>query len=225
MLQPGVRRDGRRGPMRRQCPCPLPPPPNAALALTPALTPVLTPALMPALTPAPTLTPPCLQLFHRDCLARHKEQAPSSPSQARACPLCRSVQPTGLTPSTRPQPQRPGNGGGFVSAWQLHSEMVRRASAARSAVQRSLAARNAQAPAAAATMQAPFASPGTAYNAVSRAQRASAALAAAANASSSSGAQPAGPEGVDVAAMPADQDVSGAATDMADDATSVMELQ
>ena len=86
----------------------------------------------------------CNQLFHKDCLARHKAQACSSPSSGRACPLCRSTEHTGLTPSNRPQARVPlagmsGTNGGFVSSWALHGEMVRRASAARQAVQRSLA--------------------------------------------------------------------------------------
>mmetsp|Transcript_13838 Transcript_13838/g.31323 ORF Transcript_13838/g.31323 Transcript_13838/m.31323 type:complete len:123 (-) Transcript_13838:230-598(-) len=49
------------------------------------------------------------------------------------CPLCRSTQATGLTPC-RPQT-------GFVSGRAMHSAISQRASAARLAVQRSLAAR------------------------------------------------------------------------------------
>ena len=89
----------------------------------------------------------CGQLFHKECMRRHKEHAVAhlgdqAPQDAvRACPLCRSVAPTGLTPSNRPQARVPGGpSGGFVSAMALHSEMVRRATAARQAVQRSLAA-------------------------------------------------------------------------------------
>ena len=89
-------------------------------------------------------TPCCGQLFHKECLERHKQGvACASPSShARACPLCRSLEPTGLTPShVQPQPRPPMGGGGFVNGWALHNEMVRRVSAARNAVQRSLAAR------------------------------------------------------------------------------------
>jgi hypothetical protein len=102
-------------------------------------------------------------------MARHKAQQ-TSPSHTRACPLCRSAQPTGLTPSG-PPPQPPlGRAfqGGFVSGRQLHGEMVRRASAARLAVQRSLAAHQ---PGAASPSAVFFASPGAAYEAVSRTTR------------------------------------------------------
>lgn len=139
----------------------------------------------------------CHQLFHKSCMQRHKEQC-SSPSHPRACPLCRSVAPTGLTPYRPPAaPTLPGAGGGgsFVSGLALHSEMRRRVSAARNAVARSLAARTAAAAEASALAHAPavattgaastdappvsapsphqnifFTSPGAAYNAV-RAQQ------------------------------------------------------
>lgn len=39
----------------------------------------------------------CRQLFHTDCMQKHKDQQ-SSPSNPRACPLCRSLMPTGMTP-------------------------------------------------------------------------------------------------------------------------------
>ena len=101
----------------------------------------------------------CGQLFHKECLARHKAQA-TSPSNPRACPLCRSVQPTGLTPSNRPQPT--ATGGSFVNGWQLHNEMVRRVSAARGAVQRSLAARRGGPTSPAGPQSVFFTSPGAA---------------------------------------------------------------
>ena len=121
--------------------------------------------------------PCCGQLFHKECLARHKAQA-CSPSQKRACPLCRSIEPSGLTPSNRPQPTTQQQGG-FVSGWALHNEMVRRASAARAAVQRSLQSVRRPSSGAASpvpsqpppTAQQPtssvfFTSPGEAYQAV-----------------------------------------------------------
>jgi hypothetical protein len=108
---------------------------------------------------------------------RHKAQVvENSPLRPRACPLCRSVTSTGLTPSHRPQPAaRGGVGGGFVSGWALHGEMVRRAAAARSAVRRSLAARGVIPGAAGGTPspdgEAPFVSPGGAYEAVQQLQQ------------------------------------------------------
>lgn len=91
----------------------------------------------------------CHNAFHKECMKKHKEQCCVSPAtgaiRPRACPLCRSVTPTGLTPSTRPHARAaPASSGGFVSGWALHSEMVRRASAARAAVQRSLMRSSAQ---------------------------------------------------------------------------------
>ena len=92
-------------------------------------------------------TPCCGQLFHRDCMQRHKEQCASG--GMRCCPLCRSAEPTGLTPQHRHAP-----GGGS-------SEMRRRVAAARAAVQRSLernaaAARAAAAPALASSTSSVF---------------------------------------------------------------------
>ena len=105
----------------------------------------------------------CHNVFHKDCLKRHKEQACASPAtgvvRPRACPLCRSLTPTGLTPSTRPHVRgAPASIGGFVSGLALHGEMVRRASAARSAVQRSLLRAAGQQP----RQQQPAASPASA---------------------------------------------------------------
>lgn len=115
----------------------------------------------------------CGNVFHKDCLARHKAQVASSPGHnARACPLCRSMQPTGLTPSYRP-PMQQQQSGGFVSGLSLHNEMVRRASSARNAVQRALVARQASGGAEGATPTPPppssvfFTSPGAAYSAMS----------------------------------------------------------
>ena len=108
---------------------------------------------------------------------RHKAQVvENSPLRPRACPLCRSVTSTGLTPSHRPQPTaRGGVGGGFVSGWALHGEMVRRAAAARSAVRRSLAARGVIPGSAGGTpspsREEPFVSPGGAYEAVQQLQQ------------------------------------------------------
>ena len=88
----------------------------------------------------------------------------ASPSgRHRGCPLCRSVMPTGLTPAHRPPQQLQHSAvDGFVSGSAVHNEMVRRARAARSAVQRGLAARAADAGATVAS-SVPFGSPGAAY--------------------------------------------------------------
>ena len=90
----------------------------------------------------------CHQLFHKECLQKHKEHT-ASPSHPRACPLCRSVAPTGLTPYRPPILPSMG-GGGFISGLALHAEMRRRVSAARNAVARSIAARTTATTAAAA---------------------------------------------------------------------------
>ena len=130
----------------------------------------------------PFQTPCCHQFFHKACLKRHKEHC-ASPSNPRACPLCRSQQPTGLTPSQG----SPRIARGFVSGLSLHTEMMRRVATARNAVARSLAAqRSAQeAPSHAGSDPQPqphrslsasprssvfFTSPGAAYEAVSRNQ-------------------------------------------------------
>ena len=141
--------------------------------------------------------PCCRNSFHRDCLARHKQCSAGSPTaRHRGCPLCRSVQPTGLTPASR-QPPQVSAAGGFVSGGALHNEMcarrrqpprlrshatqrllhaplpvsahsglsgrLRRVAAARSAVQRGLAARATAAPPPSASGTPPFSSPGAAY--------------------------------------------------------------
>lgn len=115
----------------------------------------------------------CGQLFHKECLLKHKQTVGYSPSKPRACPLCRSAAPTGLTPVFKPSTARPG-GGGFVNGLALHGEMVRRAATARQAVQRALAGRQeASAPTGqrmvgglpAPPARSPIgASPGAAYN-------------------------------------------------------------
>lgn len=101
----------------------------------------------------------CHQLFHKECLQKHKEHT-ASPSHPRACPLCRSVAPTGLTPYRPPILPSMG-GGGFISGLALHAEMRRRVSAARNAVARSIAARTAATTAAAAASGGSRANVGT----------------------------------------------------------------
>ena len=106
----------------------------------------------------------CGQLFHKECMKRHKEHC-ASPNHPRGCPLCRSSDPTGLTPC---RPPTSGGDGGFISGLALHTEMNRRVSAARNAVARSLAARSAASAnsSPASTGGIFFTSPGAAYNAV-----------------------------------------------------------
>ena len=82
----------------------------------------------------------CKQLFHTECMARFKNPGPTADyATCNKCPLCRSEQKTGLTPA-RPQ-GRPQTG--FVSGRAMHQAIQQRAAAARMAVQRSLAARQA----------------------------------------------------------------------------------
>eukprot|EP00965_Chrysotila_dentata_P145974 4822579-Pleurochrysis_carterae.AAC.5 len=73
-------------------------------------------------------TPCCHQLFHRDCLAKFKARAMYH--EPAACPLCRSQQPSGLTPKPVPT--------GFVTSSSVHAAMLARVAQARNAVQRSL---------------------------------------------------------------------------------------
>lgn len=93
--------------------------------------------------------PCCGQYFHKACLKRYKQS--TAYSGGSSCPLCRSELTTGLTPAR--------TAGGFVSAGAVHTAMLRRVSAARLAVQRSMAARaaTAEAPAAAAAASEPSA--------------------------------------------------------------------
>jgi hypothetical protein len=102
--------------------------------------------------------PCCGGSFHRACLERFKSE-----STTTACPLCRSRLATGLTPAARPQPHT-----GFVSAGDLRSVMVRRAAAARAAVQRQYARYPAPAD---ANEPVADASPGQAYREVIAAQQ------------------------------------------------------
>ena len=71
----------------------------------------------------------CGKLFHLQCMQKHK-----GTSVRTVCPLCRSEQPTGLTPARRIT--------GFVSSSSdlERSAMLTRVQAARAAVQRSLVA-------------------------------------------------------------------------------------
>ena len=104
-------------------------------------------------------TPCCGKLFHRACLVRYKRS--TSYEGGSRCPMCRDARTTGLTPARV--------AGGFVSAGAVHTAMLRRVSAARLAVQRSIAASSAAsqaaspAPAERGGEDSVFFSPGAAY--------------------------------------------------------------
>lgn len=112
-------------------------------------------------------TPCCKQLFHQECMKNYKTIGIGSSIAHTNCPLCRSEQRTGLTPcgmktgelhqprtaetqllETQPCVHPYLNGvsrprSGFVSGRAMHTAISQRAAAARLAVQRSLAARQA----------------------------------------------------------------------------------
>ena len=80
----------------------------------------------------------CGQLFHTECLVKRKEQTIAKHGGVPTCPMCRSQQPTGLTPARRVtgyvrdsvDPERQAT----ISAAQRTREAMRRAAARRTAL-------------------------------------------------------------------------------------------